>query len=139
MFTERCILRDRKKNCSKSLCHIMYCVLVAFKKYQYLCVVFLVPPNADYVPNFTRVNPRTSQQKDLTGPYLENNIEDFTCYIRNVLPGKDSSSLTFYYNGKLRLQSKNVGTVLESNESDGTKSVAWWFNTSFTQVTMEEK
>ena len=75
---------------------------------------------------------RTSPKEDLTGPYLENEEENFTCYIRNVLPGKNNTSFSFYYNGKLILQSNNgTGEVVEKDEGDGTKFVEWRFTTLF--------
>ena len=93
------------------------------------CVVFSVPPKSDAKPILMR---RTFPQEDLTGPYLENVDENFTCYIRNVLPGKDSTSFSFYYNYKLRLQSNNgTGEVVEKDEGDGTKYVEWKFTTKF--------
>ena len=99
---------------------------------EYKChfFVFPAPPKDDYKPALIRGDP----SKDLTGPYLENVNEYFTCYIRKVLPGKCSTSFKFYYDGKLRLESKaRVGEVVESTESDGTKLVEWNFTTSFSR------
>ena len=100
--------------------------------YQCLCFVFIVPPKTDYDPHLTRGDPRVWPPKDLAGPYLQNVNEGFTCYIRNVLPGKNSTSFMFYYDNKLRLQSKaRAGEVVESDDSDGTKFVEWKFTISF--------
>ena len=91
-------------------------------------VAYLAPPKTDYKPELMRTDP----SKDLVGPYHENINEHFTCCIRKVLPGKSSTSFKFYYDGKLRLQSKGgVGEVVERTESDGTKLVEWKFTTSF--------
>ena len=88
-------------------------------------------PAHDNEPILTHKNSKTVQQ-DLAGPYLENANEEFTCYIRNILPGNYSTSFLFYYNGKLRLESANgTGEVLESNQGDGTKFVEWKFTTMF--------
>ena len=69
--------------------------------------------------------------ENLAGPYLENVNENFTCYIRNILPGKDSTSFMFYYNDNVRLQSDEIGDVVEGNQDDGTMFVEWRFTTSF--------
>ena len=93
-----------------------------------LVCCILVPPEAVFEPSLTRGNPKTMPH--LAGSYLENTNEDFTCSIRNVLPGKDSTSFEFYYGSKLRLQSKNgAGEIVEKDEGDGTKSVEWKFTT----------
>ena len=95
-------------------------------------VVFLVPPKSDYRPEFKRGDVKTSTSDDLKGPYMEHVNWNFTCCIRNVLPGKGSTLFEFYYNGNLRLQSKdNVGQVEESSEHDHTKQVKWIFTSSF--------
>ena len=95
-----------------------------------MCFI-LVPPKTDFIPSLTLQNPERLSQ-NLAGPYLEDVNEDFTCYIRNVLPGKDSTSFKFYYDSKLRLQSKNgIGKVVENDESDGTKYVEWKFTNLF--------
>ena len=97
-------------------------------------VYFSVPPETDFEPSVTRGNPRTLPQEDLVGPYVENVNEHFTCYIRSVLPGKDSTSFGLYHDGKLKLQSKTgTGEVVETNEGDGTKFVEWKFSTLFTR------
>ena len=89
-------------------------------------------PANDTEPSLTRRKSKTVPQQDLAGPYLENVNVDFMCYIRNILPGKDSTSFMFYYNGKLRLQSANdTEEVLEGNQGDGTKFVEWKFTTTF--------
>ena len=94
-------------------------------------VVFLVPPKSDYKPDFKHGYVKASPSGDLKGPYLENVNWEFTCHIRNVLPGKDNTLFEFYYNGKLRLQSKGVGDIVETDEHDHTKHVKWTFTTSF--------
>ena len=92
----------------------------------------IVPPKPDVEPSLQRENPKTLPQEALAGPYLENLNEDFICSIKNVLPGKKSTSFKFYQNSKLRLQSKNgTGEVAEKDEGDGTKYVEWKFTTSF--------
>ena len=99
---------------------------------MYWYVIIIVPPEADFQPGLMRGNFRNIPPANLAGPYLENEDEDFTCYIRNVLPGKNSTSFKFYYDGKLRLQSKKgAGEVVETNESDHTKRVEWKFKTLF--------
>ena len=71
-------------------------------------------------------------QQDLVGPYLENANEDFTCVIRKIQPGNESTLFMFYYDGKLRLQSANgTGVVLEDNQDECTKLVEWRFTTMF--------
>ena len=63
---------------------------------------------------------------------MENVIQDFTCGVKNVLPGKNSTSFKFCYNGRVGLQSKNgMGTVVENDQGDGTKYVEWKFSTWF--------
>ena len=95
-------------------------------------LVFVVPRKIDYRPDFLQEDVKTSPSNDLRGPYLENVNWKFACRIRNVLPGKNSTLFEFYYNGNLRLQSKdNVGEIEESNEHDHTKQVKWIFTTSF--------
>ena len=94
----------------------------------------LVPPETDSKPILSHENTKTLLREDLTGPYLENVPENFTCSIRNVLPGKDSTSFSFYSSGKLILQSKNgTGEVIEMDENDGTKFVEWKFSTIFSR------
>ena len=96
-----------------------------------MCFI-LVPPETDFEPILTHGTPKSLPQEDLTGPYLENINEHFTCYIRNVLPGKMCTSFKFYYNGKLRHQSNHgIGEVVEKDEGDGTKYVEWKFTTVF--------
>ena len=100
--------------------------------YWCYCVVVVVSPKADFKPSLTRGNLNSFPQEDLTGPYFENVDENFTCYITNVLPGKNSTSFKFYFNSKIRLQSKTgTGEVVEKDESDGTKYVEWKFTTMF--------
>ena len=95
-------------------------------------LVFVVPPKIDYRPDFLQEHVKTSPSDDLWGPYLENKTWKFTCRIRNVLPGKESTLFEFYYNDNLRLQSKDkVGQVEETEERDHTKQVKWRFTTSF--------
>ena len=95
-------------------------------------VAFLVPPKTDYTPEFIRGYLKLSSLKNLSGPYLENVNEKFTCHIKKVLPGNDSTLFQFYYDGNLRLQSKDgIGQVLESDEPDHTKHVTWEFATFF--------
>ena len=96
-----------------------------------LYVIFLVPPEANYKPDFTRGDLRTNPPKDLAGPYLEHVNEDFTCDIRNVLPGKDSTVFKFYYDSSSRLRSNNIEQVEEISQLDQTKHVVWTFSTSF--------
>ena len=97
-----------------------------------LCVVIIVLPANETKPSLTHRNSKVMPQQDLVGPYLENVTADFTCVIRNILPGKESTLFMFYYNGKFRLQSANgTGEVLEGNPGDGTKFVEWKFNTMF--------
>ena len=63
---------------------------------------------------------------------MENVNTDFTCLIRYVVPGKDSTSFMFYYDNTLKLQSDNgTGEVAESYDHDGTNIVQWKFTTSF--------
>ena len=97
------------------------------------CALFLVvPPKSDNNPYLVRGHREIRPLKDLAGPYQENVNRKFSCHIRQVLPGKDSTSFEFYYNGKLRLHSKEgVGKVVESDERDDTKHVTWIFTTSF--------
>ena len=90
--------------------------------------MILVPPKTE--PDLFRGNSRPLPQADLAGPFLENVTEYFFCYVSNVLPGKNSTSFKFYFDGKLRHQSKDgVGEVVEKDEGDGTKSVEWKLNT----------
>ena len=97
----------------------------------YFVVIIVLPAN-DNELTLTHRNSKTMLQQDLVGPYLENVNEDFTCIIRNILPGKESTSFMFYYNDKLRLQSANgTGEVLQSNQADGTKLVEWKFPSMF--------
>ena len=94
----------------------------------------LVPPETDSKPIVRHGNNKTLPCEDLAGPYLENVPENFTCSIKNVLPGKDSTSFSFYSSDKLTLQSKNgIGDVIEMDEDDGTKHVEWKFSTSFSR------
>ena len=95
-------------------------------------LAFPVPPESDYKPNFVQGDLNIGSSNYLAGPYLENVEMTFSCRIREVSPGKESTLFEFYYNGNLRLQSKdNVGQVEESNERDHTKQVRWMFTTSF--------
>ena len=101
----------------------------------YVCwyfVVITVLPANDNEPNLRHRNSKTMQQQNLVGPFLENVNEDFACIIRNILPGNESTSFMFHFNGKLRLQSANdTGEVLQSNQADGTKLVEWKFTSMF--------
>ena len=93
----------------------------------------LVPPKTDSVPTLLNGNTKSLTQ-NLSGPYLEYESKDFTCYIKGVQPGKNSTSFKFYRNGKLRLQSKDgTGEVIENDEGDGTKHVEWKFTTLFSR------
>ena len=98
---------------------------------SFCCI--LVPPKSDHRPDFKQGPVKTSPSSDLKGPYLENANWEFTCEIRHVLPGKNNTSFEFYYNGNLRLQSKGVGQLVETDEDDHTKHVKWIFTTSFTR------
>ena len=99
-----------------------------------LVYCILVPPETDFQPILTHGNNKTSLQEDLAGPFLENITEDFTCTIRNVLPGNKSTSFSLYFGDKLRLESKNgTGQVIEKDEGDGTKYVEWKFSTAFSR------
>ena len=92
----------------------------------------VVPPKSGSKPYLIRGHREIHPLKDLAGPYREDVNYKFSCHVRKVLPGKDSTSFEFYYNGRLRLQSKEeVGKVVESDERDGTKRVTWKFTTSF--------
>ena len=113
------------------LCHTFYILVFSENENHCLYAVFLVPPEADYQPGFVRGDLRTNPRRKLAGPYLQHVNEDFTCYIIHVLPGKDSTLFSFYYNGKLRMRSDRVGEVVEVNELDHTKHVIWIFSTSF--------
>ena len=96
-----------------------------------MCYI-IVPPERNFVPSLTRGNPKILPQEDLAGPYSENVTEVFTCIIRNVLPGKSSTSFKFYLGNESRLQSKDgTGEIQEKDESDGTKYVEWNFTTLF--------
>ena len=93
---------------------------------------FSVPPKTDYRPEFIRGDLKLSSSKDLARPYVENVNEKFTCHIQKVLPGIDSTLFEFYYDGNLRLQSKDgVGQVVENDEPDHTKHIRWEFATFF--------
>ena len=121
-------------SCLKSLLYVVLytCVFCWHLKINTcLYTVFLVPPESNYKLGFRRGYLRTNPPKDLTGPYLEHVNEDFTCDIRNVLPGKDSTLFRLYYDGNLRLKSDSVGEIEEVGEPDNTKHVVWTFSTSF--------
>ena len=98
-----------------------------------MCCI-LVPPKTAIGPILTHENTKTLPQEDLAGPYLENVTENFTCSIKNILPGKDSTSFSFYSGKKLRLRSENgTGKVIQNDEGDGTKYVEWKFSTFFSR------
>ena len=104
---------------------------------DYICagilhvVIIVLPANENEV-SLTHRNSKIMPQQDLVGPYLENVKEDFTCVIRNILPGNESTSFMFYYNGQLRhLSANGTGEVIEGNQGDGTKFLEWKFTTMF--------
>ena len=97
-----------------------------------LCyILFIVLPGIENEPSLTRENSKTMTYENLAGPYLENIHENFTCYIRNILPGKNSTSFMFDYNDNVRLQSDEIGEVVEGKQDDGTMFVEWRFTTPF--------
>ena len=112
--------------CYPITCFKLLSFLLAFEN------KFLVPPESGYKPDFIQGNLKTGSSNYLAGPYLENLEQEFSCHIHKVLPGKESTLFEFYYDGNLRLQSKdNVGRVVESDEPNHTKHVKWIFTTSF--------
>ena len=122
------------------ICHVMIAnfnvifILVVHYTflYQLKLVCFSVPPSATARPVLYRSDPGAANRDDKVGPYMENIPQKFTCVLRNVWPGKDSTTFKFMYSDVQRLSSKDSeSNVTDSDESDSTKYVQWTFYTSF--------